>query len=55
MRHCYLDCETEKKMKNRMELKKILAQSEDDVNTGRVAPMEDTFNSLRVKLFSKLR
>ena len=39
-----------KRMKARIELLEILAEAEEDVNTGRVAPMEDTFSSLRAML-----
>lgn len=36
-----------------IELLEILAEAEEDVNTGRVAPMEDTFTSLRAILKEK--
>ena len=42
-----LDYEEYKRMKARLELLEILAEAEEDVNAGRVAPMEDTFESLR--------
>jgi len=38
------------RMKARMELLEILAEAEEDVNAGRVAPMEDTFTNLRAIL-----
>ena len=36
-----------RRMKARIELLEILAEADEDVNAGRVAPMEDTFESLR--------
>ena len=45
-----LSYEEYKRMKARIELLEILAEAEEDVNTGRVAPMEDTFSSLRAML-----
>ena len=45
-----LGYEEYKRMKARIELLEILAEAEEDVNTGRVAPMEDTFSSLRAML-----
>lgn len=35
------------KQKSRIELLKILAEAEDDVKNGRVAPISDTFHDLR--------
>jgi len=40
-------------MKARIELLELLAEAEEDVNAGRVAPMEDTFASLRAILEEK--
>lgn len=42
-----LDYEEYKRMKARLELLEILAEAEEDVNAGRVVPIEDTFESLR--------
>ena len=41
------------RMKARIELLELLAEAEEDVNAGRVAPMEDTFGSLRAILEEK--
>lgn len=43
----YEEC---KRMNARIELLEILAEAEEDVNTGRVAPMEDTFSNLHAIL-----
>lgn len=48
-----LGYEEYQRMKARLELLEILAESEEDVNAGRVAPMEDTFSSLRSILEEK--
>ena len=45
-----LSYEEYNRMKARIELLEILAEAEEDVNAGRVAPMEDTFASLRAML-----
>lgn len=45
-----LGYEEYKRMKARIEMLEILAEADDDVNTGRVAPIEDTFSSLRAIL-----
>ena len=45
-----LSYEEYKRMKARIELLEILAEAEEDLNTGRVAPMEDTFTNLRAML-----
>ncbi len=42
-----LSYEEYKRMKSRIELLEILAEAEDDVRYGRVAPINDTFNELR--------
>ena len=39
-----------KAMKARMELLEILAEADEDVKYGRVAPMKDTFDELRSML-----
>jgi len=41
------------RMKARLELLEILAESEADVNAGRVAPIESTFSNLRDVLKEK--
>ena len=45
-----LGYEEYQRMKSRIELLEILAEAEEDVRKGRVAPMEDTFASLRAML-----
>ena len=42
-----LSYEEYKHMKNRIELLEILAEAEDDVRCGRVAPISETFDDLR--------
>jgi len=42
-----------KRMKARLELLETLAEAEEDVRNGRVAPMEDTFDNLRSILKEK--
>lgn len=42
-----LGYEEYQRMKSRIELLEILAEAEEDVNTGRIAPIEETFNDLR--------
>lgn len=42
-----LSYEKYKRMKARLELLELLAESEEDVRQGRTAPIEDTFNNLR--------
>lgn len=49
-----LGYEEYKRMKSRIELLEILAEAEDDVNNGRVAPMKDSFDDLRQILKGKL-
>ena len=41
-----------KNMKARIELLEVLAEAEDDVKNGRVAPISDTFDDLR-KMFQE--
>lgn len=38
------------RMKSRLELLEILAEAEEDVRNGRVAPIQDTFDDLRTML-----
>lgn len=45
-----LSYEEYKSMKSRIELLEILAEAEDDVQNGRVAPISDTFRDLRAIL-----
>ena len=47
-----LSYEEYKNMKARIELLEVLAEAEDDVKNGRVAPISDTFNDLR-KMFQE--
>lgn len=42
-----LGYEEYKRMKARIELLEVLAEAEEDVNAGRIAPMENTFADLR--------
>ena len=39
-----------KNMKSRIELLEVLAEAEDDVKNGRVAPISETFDDLRAML-----
>jgi prevent-host-death family protein len=41
-------------MKAELELLRLLAESEDDVRNGRVAPIEDTFSSIRRTLLAEM-
>ena len=45
-----LSYEEYKNMKARIELLEVLAEAEDDVKNGRVAPVKDTFDDLRKML-----
>ena len=45
-----LSYEVYKNMKSRIELLELLAEAEDDVKNGRVAPISDTFDELRTLL-----
>lgn len=45
-----LSYEEYQRMKTRIELLEILAESEEDVRAGRVAPISETFQDLRVIL-----
>ena len=44
-----------KQMKARIELLEILAEAEDDVAHGRVAPIQDTFDDIRALLKGELK
>ena len=39
-----------KRLKARIELLELLAESEEDVRTGRIAPMQETFDDIRSML-----
>ncbi|MBQ8970245.1 MAG: type II toxin-antitoxin system Phd/YefM family antitoxin [Lachnospiraceae bacterium] len=45
-----LSYEEYKRMKSRLELLEILAEADEDVRNGRVAPLQDTFDDLRAML-----
>ena len=45
-----LSYEYYRKLKARLELLELLAEAENDVATGRTAPIEETFNDLRSML-----
>ena len=45
-----LSYEEYKRMKSRIELLEILTEAEDDVKSGRVAPINETFDDLRQML-----
>ena len=45
-----LSYEEYNRMKSRLELLEILAEADDDVRNGRVAPIKDTFDDLRAML-----
>lgn len=45
-----LSYEEYKRMKSRLEMLEILAEAEEDVRSGRVAPVKDTFDDLRAML-----
>ena len=45
-----LSYEEYKRMKSRIELLEILTEAEDDVKNGRVAPVRETFDDLRMLL-----
>ena len=48
-----LSYEEYKRMKSRIELLEILTEAEDDVKNGRVAPVRETFDDLRMILKGK--
>lgn len=41
------------KMKAELELLKMLAEAQDDVDNGRVAPIQDTFDDIRERLLAR--
>lgn len=41
------------RMKSELELLKTLAEAEDDVKSGRVAPMQDAFDELRASILER--
>ncbi|MCR4658409.1 MAG: type II toxin-antitoxin system Phd/YefM family antitoxin [Lachnospiraceae bacterium] len=45
-----LSYEEYNRMKSRLELLEILAEADDDVRNGRVAPVKDTFDDIRAML-----
>lgn len=45
-----LGYEEYKRMKSRIQLLEILAEADEDVKCGRIAPMKDTFDDLRSML-----
>ena len=40
-------------MKSELELLRTLAEAEEDVSNGRVAPMQDTFDDIRATLMAR--
>ena len=40
-------------MKSRISLLELLAEADEDVTNGRIAPVQDTFNELRAMLKEK--
>ena len=48
-----LGYEQYQQMKAKIELLEMLGEAEDDVRAGRVAPMQDTFDSLRDELLKR--
>ncbi len=44
-----------KRIKARMELLEMLAEADDDVRSGRTAPMQSTFDELRAELNQEYR
>jgi len=49
-----LGYEDYRRMKARIELLEVLAEADEDVSKGRIAPMKDTFASLRSILKEKI-
>ena len=49
----FLSYKEYKRLKIRIDLSELLAQSDEDVKNGRVAPMKDTFEDLRSILKKK--
>lgn len=48
-----LGYEQYQQMKAQIELLEMLGEAEEDVRNGRVAPMQDTFDSLRAELLGR--
>lgn len=48
-----LGYEQYKQMKAKIELLEILGEAEEDVRSGRVAPMQETFDALRAELLAR--
>ena len=48
-----LGYEQYQQMKAKIELLEMLAEAEDDVRAGRVAPMQETFDTLRAELLKR--
>lgn len=48
-----LGYEQYQQMKAKIELLEILGEAEEDVRNGRVAPMQETFDSLRAELLAR--
>ena len=48
-----LGYEQYKQMKAKIELLEILGEAEEDVHSGRVAPMQETFDALRAELLAR--
>ncbi len=48
-----LGYEQYQQMKAKIELLEMLGEAEDDVRAGRVAPMQETFDSLRAELLKR--
>ena len=48
-----LGYEQYQQMKAKIELLEMLGEAEDDVRAGRVAPMQETFDSLRTELLKR--
>ena len=48
-----LGYEQYQQMKAKIELLEMLGEAEDDVRSGRVAPMQDTFDALREELLKR--
>lgn len=40
-------------MKSELELLRTLAEAEDDVKSGRIAPMQNTFDEIRASLMER--
>ncbi len=48
-----LGYEQYRQMKARIELLEMLGEAEEDVRSGRVAPMQETFDALRTELLAR--